>query len=130
MDELPFKVVRSNSHAEVLERSTNVLMARAAFEKAVELYPNDVILLQHGARIIAKSSELDPTPGRARQATIDNYLALVASLKLVREALEDSFGAAAELPASEQFETLPHECQAIAEAIRKAGAEFQRRQPR
>ena len=120
MDDLPFKVVRSNGHDEVLERSTNVLMARAAFEKAVELYPKDLILLQQGARIIAKSTELDPTPGRARQTMIDNYLALVASVKLIRVALEEAFGAAAELPASEQFETLPHECEAIAQAIRQA----------
>src|SRR5262245_36811532 len=120
MDDLPFKVVRSNGHDELLERSTNVLMARAAFEKAVELYPNDLILLQQGARIIAKSTELDPTPGRARQMMIDNYLALVASLKLIRMALEEAFGAAAELPASGQFETLPQECEAIAQAIRRA----------
>ena len=50
---------------------------------------------------------------------IDNYLALVASVKLVRVALEEAFGAAAELQASEQF-TLPHECEAIAQAIRRA----------
>ena len=121
MHDLPFKIVRSNGHDELLERSTNVLLARAAFEKAVELYPNDPILLQQGARIIAKSTELDPTPGRARQTMIDNYLALVASLKLIRVALEEASGAAAALPASEQFETLPHECEAIASAIRQAG---------
>ena len=90
MDDLPFKVVRSNGHDELLERSTDVLMSRAAFEKAVELYPNDVILLQHGARVIAKSTELYPSPGRARR------LALMASLKLVHDALEETFGAAAE----------------------------------
>jgi hypothetical protein len=65
--------VRANGGYELLERSTNVVMARAAFEKAVELYPNDRILLQQGARIIAKSTELDPTPGRARQSMVDNY---------------------------------------------------------
>ena len=62
LDDLPFKVVRSNDHDELLERSTNVLMSRAAFEKAIELYPKELILLQQGARIIAKSSELDPAP--------------------------------------------------------------------
>ena len=62
MDDLPFKVVRSNGHDELLERSTTVLLARAAFEKAVELYPKDLILLQQGATVIAKSTELDPHP--------------------------------------------------------------------
>jgi hypothetical protein len=51
---------------------------------------------------------------------IDNYLALVTSVKLIRVALEEAFGAAAELPASEQFETLPYECEAIGKAIRWA----------
>jgi len=36
-------------------------------------------------------------PGRARQTMIDDYLALVASLKLIREAVEEAFGAAAGL---------------------------------
>ena len=32
MDDLPFKIVCSNGGYELLERSTNVLMARAAFD--------------------------------------------------------------------------------------------------
>jgi hypothetical protein len=35
MDEdLPFKVVRTNSHDEVLARATNLLLGRAAYEAA------------------------------------------------------------------------------------------------
>ena len=56
MDEdLPFKVVRTNSHDEVLARATNLLLGRAAYETAVRLYPRDLIQYRDGARIIAKS---------------------------------------------------------------------------
>lgn len=60
-EELPFKVVRTNGHDEVLARSTNLLIGRAAFEKAVELYPKDIIHLRHGARVIErKEAAQDP----------------------------------------------------------------------
>jgi hypothetical protein len=42
-EDLPFKVVRTNSHDEVLARSVNLLLGRAAFETAKGLYPKDRI---------------------------------------------------------------------------------------
>jgi hypothetical protein len=41
-DELPFKVVRSNSHDELLAQAANLLIAR--------MYPEDLIELRQGAR--------------------------------------------------------------------------------
>ena len=56
-DELPFKVVRTNSDDEVLARSVNLLLGRAAYETAVRLYPNDRIDYRCGARVIERSYE-------------------------------------------------------------------------
>ena len=56
MDELPFKVVRSNSHDELLARATNLLIARIAYESAVRLYPADRIELRQGARVIESTA--------------------------------------------------------------------------
>lgn len=53
-EDLPFKIVRTNGHDEVLARSTNLLIGRAAFEKAAVLYPKDCIDFRHGARVIAR----------------------------------------------------------------------------
>jgi hypothetical protein len=55
-DELPFKVVRSNGADEVLARAVNLLIARGAFRKAARMYPEDLIELRQGARIIEKSN--------------------------------------------------------------------------
>jgi hypothetical protein len=55
IDELPFKVVRSNGHDEVLARATNLLIARAAYREAARLYPEDLMELRQGARIIERS---------------------------------------------------------------------------
>jgi hypothetical protein len=53
MDEdLPFKVVRTNGHDEVLARACNLPLARALFEKALNLYGQDLLQLRHGARVI------------------------------------------------------------------------------
>jgi hypothetical protein len=38
-DELPFKVVRSNGHDEVLARATNLLIVRAAYQAAGSCNP-------------------------------------------------------------------------------------------
>jgi hypothetical protein len=54
-EELPFKVVRTNGHDEVLARAANLLMGRAAYETAVRLFPNDLIHYRNGAQIIARS---------------------------------------------------------------------------
>jgi hypothetical protein len=52
IDELPFKVVRSNGTDEVLARAMNLLIARAAYREAARLYPEDLIEPRQGARII------------------------------------------------------------------------------
>jgi hypothetical protein len=54
-DELPVKVVRSNGHDEVLARGMNLLIARGAYREAARLYPEDLIELRQGARIIERS---------------------------------------------------------------------------
>jgi hypothetical protein len=55
IDDLPFKVVRSNGHDEVLARGMNLLIARAAYREAARLYPDELIELRQGARLVEKS---------------------------------------------------------------------------
>jgi hypothetical protein len=43
VEELPFKVVRVDSHDEVLARAANLIMGRAAYETAIKMYPRDII---------------------------------------------------------------------------------------
>jgi hypothetical protein len=52
---LPFKVVRSKGTDEVLARAMNLLLARGAYREAARIYPEDLIELRHGARVIEKS---------------------------------------------------------------------------
>jgi hypothetical protein len=54
-EDLPFRVVRINSHDEVLARAANLIVGRAAYETAVRMYPEDTIQYRDGARIIAQS---------------------------------------------------------------------------
>jgi hypothetical protein len=56
-DNLPFKVVRphDHDHDEVLARAINLLVARGAYRQAARLYPDDLIELRQGARVIEKS---------------------------------------------------------------------------
>jgi hypothetical protein len=54
-DELPFKVVRSNGTDEVLARAVNLLIARGAYREAARMYPDELLQLRQGARIIEKS---------------------------------------------------------------------------
>jgi hypothetical protein len=54
-DELPFKVARSNGTDELLPRAMNLLIARATYREAARLYPEDLIELRQGARVIEKS---------------------------------------------------------------------------
>jgi hypothetical protein len=54
-DDLPFKVVRSNSDDEVIARANNLLVGRAAYETARRMYPRDLIEYQHGAQVIERS---------------------------------------------------------------------------
>jgi hypothetical protein len=54
-EDLPFKIVRTNSHDEVLARAANLLVGRAAYETARRLFPTDTIHYRNGAQIIARS---------------------------------------------------------------------------
>ena len=56
-DDLPFKVVRSHEsdNDEVLARASNLLIARGAYSVAARMYPDDLIELRQGARIVDKS---------------------------------------------------------------------------
>jgi hypothetical protein len=56
-DPLPFKVVRTNSHDEVIAWAINLIIGRAAFETARRLYPSDRVDYRDGARIIARSDQ-------------------------------------------------------------------------
>lgn len=56
-EDLPFKVVRTNSHDEVLARTANLIMGRAAYETAVRLFPGDVIQYRNGTQIIVRSDQ-------------------------------------------------------------------------
>lgn len=58
MEELSFKVVKVlGEHDEVIVRASNQLICRAAFEKALFMYPTEHIQMRQGARIIMKSKE-------------------------------------------------------------------------
>jgi len=58
MDELSFKIVKVHGAVdEVIARVENFLICKAAFEKALFLYPNEHLEVRQGARIILKSKE-------------------------------------------------------------------------
>jgi hypothetical protein len=54
-DDLQFKVVKINSHDEVIARAVNLLIGRAAYETARGLYPNERVDYRDGGRTIARS---------------------------------------------------------------------------
>jgi len=59
MDELSFKIVKVyDARDEVIV--SNFLICKAAFEKALFVYPNDHLEMRQGARIILKSKEDEP----------------------------------------------------------------------
>jgi hypothetical protein len=61
MDELSFKIVKVyDARDEVIVRSSNFLICKAAFEKALFVYPNDHLEMLQSARIILKSKEDEP----------------------------------------------------------------------
>ena len=61
MDELSFKIVKAyDARDEVIVRSSNFLICKAAFEKALFVYPKDHLEMRQGARIILKSKEDEP----------------------------------------------------------------------
>jgi hypothetical protein len=56
---IPIKVVRTNGQDEVLARSINLLMGRAAFETAKRLYPRDQLEYRKGAQVLDRSNRDD-----------------------------------------------------------------------
>jgi hypothetical protein len=63
MDELPFKIVAMHGPKdEVIARVENFLICRAAFEKALFVYPDAHLEMRQRARIILKSKEELPPP--------------------------------------------------------------------
>lgn len=50
-----YRVVRSNGSDEFLAEAVNYKIAAAAYRAAAAMYPNDLIELKHGARVIEKS---------------------------------------------------------------------------
>jgi hypothetical protein len=63
----PFKVVRSNGFHETLALAANLLIARAAYERAAKLYASDLIELRQAARVIERSN---PRAGRREPARV------------------------------------------------------------
>jgi hypothetical protein len=54
-EHLPFKVVRTNGSDEVIARTADLRVGRAAFERAAALRPKDVIEFRNGAMVIGRS---------------------------------------------------------------------------
>jgi len=50
-EDLPFKVVRTNSDDEVLARAASLIVGRATYQAARRLYPKDLIEYRCGARV-------------------------------------------------------------------------------
>ena len=58
MEELSFKIVKNlGANNEVIARSKNFAVARAAYDCAVALWPHERIELRQGARTINKTNE-------------------------------------------------------------------------
>jgi hypothetical protein len=56
MEELSFKIVKMlGAPDEVIARSSNFIIARAAYDTAVALWNGDAIELRQGARVLNKS---------------------------------------------------------------------------
>ncbi len=53
-EDLPFRVVRTNGHDEILVRAADLHIGRAAYETAVRLFPKDAIQYRNGTQIIAR----------------------------------------------------------------------------
>jgi hypothetical protein len=54
-EECPYKVVRTNGSDEVLARTANLLIGKAAFEMARRMYPKDLIEYRRGAQVLDRS---------------------------------------------------------------------------
>jgi len=57
MEDLGFKIVKTNGGDELLARIGNYEICKAAFEKALCVYPTQHLELRQGARVICKSKE-------------------------------------------------------------------------
>ena len=57
MDDLGFKIVKTNGGDELLARISHYEICKAAFDKALFVYPTQHIELRQGARVICKSKE-------------------------------------------------------------------------
>jgi hypothetical protein len=53
--DLDFGEAGRNSHDETLARCTNLPIAQAAYRAAASMYPEDLIELRQGARIVERS---------------------------------------------------------------------------
>jgi hypothetical protein len=58
-ENLPFKVVRTNGSDEVIARAADLVVGRAAFERAAVLHPKDVIEFRSGALVVGRSEPRD-----------------------------------------------------------------------
>jgi hypothetical protein len=58
MEDLAFKIRRVvGTHDEVIARVENFLICRAAYEKALFVYPTDRLEMRQGARVVMRSKE-------------------------------------------------------------------------
>jgi hypothetical protein len=58
MQNLGFKIVRTNGGDELLAGIGHYEICKAAFEKAIFVFPNNHLEMRQGARVILKSREL------------------------------------------------------------------------
>jgi hypothetical protein len=56
-EDLPFEVVRTYVHDEILVRAANLHIGRAAYETAIRLFPRDAIQYRNGAQVIARNDQ-------------------------------------------------------------------------
>ncbi len=58
MDELTFKIVKTYANGdELIAQVSNFAICKAAFEKALFVFPDEHLEMRQGARVIAKSKE-------------------------------------------------------------------------
>jgi hypothetical protein len=75
MEELAYKIVKLvGPHDEVVVRSSNFLICKAAFEKTLFVWPNEHLEMRQGARIILKSKEGGMSEGAAARGELIRYL--------------------------------------------------------
>ena len=57
MQDLGFKIVKTNGGDELLARISHYEICKAVFEKAIFVYPNDNLEMRQDARVNLKSKE-------------------------------------------------------------------------